>query len=260
MRRPADPAARRALAAFAGAGGTDRFHVRARWWSCPFPLVEAAVPRRGRVLEVGCGHGLLSLYLAASAPERRVTGTDVDEGKLAVARAAAAALGGDVRFLPATPGRLPEGPWDAVVIVDVLYLLGPAAAGDLLAAAAAALVPGGVVVVKETGHRPRWKWALSAVQERVSTRLLRITEGDHVAFLDDGDVAAALAAEGLEVTRRRVDAGYPHPHHLVVGVRADRSSDQLSPDQVSPGRATRWRNAAAACRDTGAVGLNSPSG
>ena len=68
------------------------------------------MPRRGEILDAGCGHGLLSLYLAAQSPERRITGVDIDDEKLAVARRAAAAAHVDDRVtLRARRARLAPG-------------------------------------------------------------------------------------------------------------------------------------------------------
>ena len=172
-------AARLVLDAYAGLGRGDRFHVAVRWRSCPFPAVEAAVPRAGRVLDVGCGHGLFPLYLAATSPERTVVGVDVDAAKLVSARRAADAAGLPVAFAV----EAPEGPWDAITIVDVLYLLGEGPAVDLLSRLAATLAPGGVMAVKEIDVRPRWKYQLARWQEIVSTRITRITAGEGVAFV-----------------------------------------------------------------------------
>lgn len=225
MRAPTTPAARQAIDAFAGAPPGDRLHVRVRWLTCPFPAVERAVPRAGRVLEVGCGHGLLSLYLAACAPGRQVHGVDVDEHKIVLARGAASRFtaggGAPVAFDVVEPGVLPDGPFDAVVIADVLYLLAPDARTSLLEAALARLAPGGRMVIKEAARDPRWKGALTVAQELVSTRVLRITEGDEVAFAPPDELAAPLRRGGLEVVIRRADRGYLHPHVLIVGRAAD---------------------------------------
>jgi hypothetical protein len=71
-------------------------------------------------------------------------------------------------------------------------------------------------VLKEADRRPRWKGALTVAQELVSTRVLRITEGDEVAFAPPDTYADRLRRAGLEVSMRRVDAGYVHPHVLIV--------------------------------------------
>jgi 2-polyprenyl-3-methyl-5-hydroxy-6-metoxy-1,4-benzoquinol methylase len=210
-------AAQRVLDAYACLGRGDRFHVAMRWRSCPFPAVEAAVPRAGRILDVGCGHGLFPLYLAATAPGREVVGVDVDEAKLVSARRAAAEAGLPVTFA----ADAPAGPWDAITIVDVLYLLGERAALDLLARLAATLAPGGVMAVKEIDVRPRWKYQLARWQEIVATRVTRITEGEGVAFVPPADIDSALTGAGLSVTRHPLGHHSVYPHLLLVARRGE---------------------------------------
>ncbi len=180
------------------------------------------MPRAGRVLEVGCGHGLLSIYLALSSPDREVTGVDIDEAKIAEARQAGAlvpAASGHAAFEVVPAGFTPEPQWDAVVIADVLYLLGVADQERLVAAAARAVGPGGVVVLKEMALSPRWKATWNRLQETLATRVAKVTDhtGAGLHFVDPRTMAGWLEREGLQATVERVDAGYPWPHVLVVG-------------------------------------------
>lgn len=208
---------RRVRALYQGAPLPVRAHVAVRWASCPFPAVAAQLPRSGRILEVGCGHGLLSLYLALGSSDREVVGIDVDEDKLGAARTAAERAGLRATFDTAVGAALPEGPWSGVAIVDVLYLLSADDQRALLRSCAEALSPGGVLAVKEMALAPRWKARWNRAQETAAVKILGITEGEELTFLAPADMAAAMAAGGLTVRDRPVHRGYPHPHHLLVG-------------------------------------------
>ena len=180
-----------------------------------------------RVLEVGCGHGLLSAYLALCSPERAVLGVDIDGDKIAIAQRAASHLGADLAHLQfreiPDEDAFADGEFDAIVIADVLYLLPADRRLALLDRCVEHLAPGGVLVLKEADRVPRWKGALTVGQELLATKVLRITEGDEVEFAAPSVFVDHLSAAGLEVDLRRVDRGYPHAHVLLTARRAGAS-------------------------------------
>jgi len=216
-----------ALAAYDREDRRTRLHVRGRWRSSPMVEIETLLPRTGWFLDYGCGHGVFTLHLCATAPERQVCGVDVDAAKIDIARRAAATMstvtGGagsatfEVVERPWLPPPTPS--WDVIVINDVLYLLGHAHALEVVRAAAGALAPGGVLAIKEIDVRPRWKFQWARFQEIVATRVVRVTAGEQVAFVPPDDLAAAMAESGLTVTRRRLDRHRLHPHLLLMGRR-----------------------------------------
>jgi SAM-dependent methyltransferase len=221
---PVPPAGRAALDLFDDAPLAERAHVHVRWRTCPLVDVAARVPTRGRILDVGCGHGLFAAYLALDAPARDVVGIDLDARKLDESSARvvrARDAGARLTLKVGAPGAVPDGPWDAVTVVDVLYLLNAAAQRDLLARAAAQLAPGGRLLVKEMAPSPRWKARWNVVQETLAVRVAGLTASAAAGFVfvDPAEMAGWLEAEGLAVERVRLDRGYPHPHHLLVAER-----------------------------------------
>ena len=209
-----------ALDCYRAAPRRARIHVRTRWRSCPFEAVTAAVPVEGRILDLGCGHGLFTLHLALGSATRALVGVDIDGDKLEVAKAAASSCAPDVEFRLGTAEEVPAGPWDAVTVLDVLYLLDAEEQRRIVTDAAHQLAPGGVLVIKEMSRTPRWKFAWNRAQELLAVRVLRITAGHDMTFVPDDALPAWMLAAGLEVlTDQRVDKGYLHPHRLVVGRR-----------------------------------------
>lgn len=248
-RRPTE-AGRAALALYAGSPLTVRAHVHVRWWSAPFAQVAAALPPSGRILEIGCGHGLFAAYAALSEPGRTLVGVDIDADKITQAQAAASRAsagwpaeahgagqsrsGPRLTFEVAESGAVPPGPWDAVAIVDMLYLLPAIEQRRLLAEAVAELAPGGLLVVKEMGTGPRWKYRWNTWQETLSVRVLGITAGSSFDFVAPAVMAGWLHDLGLTTTTQRLDRGRLHPHHLLVGKRVPRDADQRGSDDRAP--------------------------
>lgn len=184
--------------------------------------MAAHVPEEGRVLEVGCGYGLFSIDLALAAKAREVHGIDVDVRKIVHGQHAARQAGvqgarADLRLAP--PGDVPDGPWDAIVIVDVLYLLDADAQAGLLGTCAEQLALGGVLVVKEMATAPRWKARWNRAQETLAVKVVNITAGEKLTLLDPAVLGGWMKGDGLVVRHESLNRGYPHPHHLIVGTK-----------------------------------------
>jgi SAM-dependent methyltransferase len=111
-------------------------------------LAERVAGGALRVLDAGCGDGLITLALAKRYPGCSFLGVDVREGLLNAARARAHARRRlNVRFQHADVTRkLPEGGFDVVLAIECLEEIEDDRAA--LRAIAAALAPGGMLLVQ----------------------------------------------------------------------------------------------------------------
>jgi len=194
-----------------------RIHTFLRAWSAPLDVVVNALPSRGRLLDVGCGHGLVSNEAALRSPELHVLGIDIADAKIAAARKSVGTRS-NVEFRAAPLEDIAEAGFDAVSVIDVLYLVPKAAWTSFLGACFQKLSPGGTLVVKEIGTTPRWKFERLRFQEYLSTRVLRITKGESMSFESGEQLKRRLENAGFEaVAVEKLDSGYASPHLMVTG-------------------------------------------
>jgi 2-polyprenyl-6-hydroxyphenyl methylase/3-demethylubiquinone-9 3-methyltransferase len=113
------------------------------------------------------------------------------------------------------------GPCQAILLIDVLYLLNLAQQKRVLRDCFDRLVPGGTLLIKTMDDRPAWKATLNGLEEWLAVRVLRITlcEGSTFTFRPLSEWAALCEGIGFETLTVRLDRGYYHPHGAVVGVR-----------------------------------------
>ncbi len=122
---------------------------------------ETAPPAGGRVLDLGCGYGVIGLAIAATVPGATVTAVDVNERAVLLANENAAALGVGDRFLAATPGQVPDDATYDELWSNPPIRIGKAALHELLLGWLPRLAPEGravMVVGKNLGADSLQRW------------------------------------------------------------------------------------------------------
>jgi len=200
----------------------ERLFVRGRLASAPLPAL-AARAQGTRLLDVGCGHGVLVALLAVGFPTRRVVGIDPDERKIAWARASVGRLP-NVELRACTIEALAAeraGEFDTVLVADVLYLLAAEAWPPFLHAAHTLLRAGGRLVLKEAEDDGSWRVKKTLLQEQLMVRLLRRTHSSGaVGFAPRATLEAAVRDAGFAIEETvPLARGYSTPHLLIVAKR-----------------------------------------
>ena len=191
-----------------------RLHTRLRAWTCPFARLVERLPREGRLLEVGCGHGLLANQAALERPGLAVLGVDPAPDKI---RWALATVGErlNIAFRCERIGDIPEIGFDAIIVADVLYLVPRVDWLGFLGSCRTRLRPGGRLLLKEVDRTPRWKFYRCVLQEALSVRAFGLTLGDALAFASSGELVGLLEQAGFQdIAVTPLDRGYMTPHVL----------------------------------------------
>jgi 2-polyprenyl-3-methyl-5-hydroxy-6-metoxy-1,4-benzoquinol methylase len=180
------------------------------------PLLESVLlrhlPRRGLVLDLGCGTGLLALFLAMTEPRRQVYGIDVNRGRIALARRAARRLGvGNVTFTAADlrDWSGPDG-FDGASLIDVIHHLPAADVPRFLAGVRDRLRPGAPLLIKEVLPTPRWKMLFTLALDRL------MVGAEPIRYWPADELTGLLRGLGFTVSVRRLDDVIPFPHVVYV--------------------------------------------
>jgi 2-polyprenyl-6-hydroxyphenyl methylase/3-demethylubiquinone-9 3-methyltransferase len=156
----------RALRHYGDAPFADRLFIRGRAFLSDLTFIEPYVPRKGFVVDLGCGHGLFANLLREASESRRVLGVDADERKIAIAKLTERE---GLRFELGDVASLALPPCDGMTIVDVLYLMPAEAQEQLIANCSTALVEGKTLIIYAQEMRTDPRYVFGYLQELVST-------------------------------------------------------------------------------------------
>jgi 2-polyprenyl-6-hydroxyphenyl methylase/3-demethylubiquinone-9 3-methyltransferase len=150
-----------------------------------------------RVLDIGCGGGILAEAMAAKSA--RVTGIDLSEKALGVARLHQIESGASVDYRLIAPETLAAQSPDAYDIVTCMEMLEhvPAPA-QIMAAAATLVVPAGTIVISTINRNPK-SYLFAIIGAEYVLRLLPTGTHDWARFIRPAEAASWARRAGLEI-------------------------------------------------------------
>jgi 2-polyprenyl-6-hydroxyphenyl methylase/3-demethylubiquinone-9 3-methyltransferase len=195
MERNSEPAVvdgviQKLIGLYAPFGPWRQFYARFRVMLARFDQIEECLPPGGRVLDLGCGHGVQANYMALTKPERTVLGIDLDDRRIVVAQRTAEGRR-NITFIQGdfTQVALPE--CNAVMMSDVLHHLPYSEQEKVLSHVHSLLVENGLFLIQDVNTQPRWKYVCSLAAD------LALYGFERVYYRSSNDWAALLASEGF---------------------------------------------------------------
>jgi len=196
-------------------------------------LREGTLPSEGRLLDLGCGRGLLFALLLtareqaekgeypAAWPPPPLLNLHGDlhgiEGSRKIADVARRALGDEAHIDTADLRNLPEiPPARVVLLLDVLHYLPAATQEKLLEKIAAALEPGGLLLIRDADAGAGWRFTATRAQERLCA-LARRHWRQSFHYRSQSEWMSLLEKNGLAPTAEPMARGTPYSNVLIAG-------------------------------------------
>jgi uncharacterized protein len=171
-----------------------------------FPSLDQVVPREGFILDLGCGYGMATHWLAYCTDRRTFLGLDYDEDKIRVAQRTAPQHE-RIRFEAANILESDYPPCDTVLLLDVLHYWTPEKQQLILGKVRRALRPGGRLVLREAARAEDAAHGRVARWEKFATRLGHNKTEEGLHFQTLAQLEAMLRAAGFARWEIKHEAG-----------------------------------------------------
>jgi SAM-dependent methyltransferase len=216
---------------FAPAGVFAKLYARGKLRRDPiyFSLLRGGwIPDGARVLDLGCGQGILLALLIAARDAARagawpsgwaaapatssLRGIERDPAEV---RRARIALGREAAVDPLDlcDAKLPES--DVIALVDVIHYLAPADQERLLASACEALAPGGLLLLRVCDGAAGLRAFLTRAGDRFGT-LTKLGSLGRLHLRSAAEWSARLETLGLSVAALSMSEGTPFANVLLA--------------------------------------------
>jgi 2-polyprenyl-3-methyl-5-hydroxy-6-metoxy-1,4-benzoquinol methylase len=167
------------------------------------PALLKFLPEKGRLLDVGCGTGLLDYSIAQRRPDLQIVGIDVDTR--AVELAARYNRRPNLTFEPTALADV-QGKFDCISFVDVMHHTQEDEGRALLRDASRLLSPGGRIFIKDIARSGGW---FSYYYDRF------ITRSDVIRLMNPNELLSAVT-DGFRVVSSSQKYRLPFPNYYVV--------------------------------------------
>ena len=167
-----------------------------------------------RILDLGCGQALVGALLTAGEHPGNWRYRGIDSARRDIERARAA-LPAQCEVVESDLRTAPLSVADAVLLIDVLHYIEPAAQDDLLRRVREALAPGGVLILRIADASPGLRFRITEAVDLAATRL----RGWRVKRLHSVPLAERrrqLEGHGFAVEERPMSEGTPFANVLLL--------------------------------------------
>lgn len=190
-----------------------------RWYAgTPYEHVEQYIPKKGNIIDLGCGWGMFANLMALKSPERNVYGIDLDEMKINWAKKTVKEGRTNIDFAVQDLQNVDLPRVDAIVLYDVAHHLEEAVQFKVLEICYRKLSSGGLLVLKENDVVPLWKLGISHFVEAIALGF-NVTLSSKILFRSREDWSRILTEIGFVVVHNehiKTPYGFFVPHSLLI--------------------------------------------
>ena len=177
----------------------------------PFEIIEKHVPKKGTIVDIGCGYGIFANHISKKSKDRKVIGIDLNEKRIEAAKKIFRNES-NLEFICSniTNSKIPKT--DVITAIDILHHIPDKENQEnLLKSCYFVLKNGGVLILKDLDTKPSWKFYWNKIHDFV------MTKGEPVLYNSKEEILELLKKSGFVIEKWELFKGYPYAHVLFIG-------------------------------------------
>ncbi|HMI63636.1 MAG TPA: 1-acyl-sn-glycerol-3-phosphate acyltransferase [Puia sp.] len=161
--------------------------------------IHELLPKKGMILDIGCGYGFMSYMLQFVSPQREITGIDYDEEKIETANNCFS-KNERINFAAADAMEYAFEDYDAIILADMLHYLQPAQQTELIEKCIRHLRPGGTILIRDGNKDLVEKHKATKLTEFFSTKVVGFnrTSGKGLSFISGKEIESIATERGMK--------------------------------------------------------------
>jgi len=178
-------------------GLLDYLYFVIRWRLASFDELEQLISKEGKILDFGCGSGILANFLAMNSNQRQVVGIDICQDKINRAKMA----GQNIDNVIFTNKKIKEieEKFDAIIMSDVLHHLPVNEQGQTIFKLKNRLTENGVLIIQDINKKSFPKYLVGWLVDVLSCGY------KNIFYRSKEEIIAMLKDSGFNVRTHRED-------------------------------------------------------
>jgi 1-acyl-sn-glycerol-3-phosphate acyltransferase len=166
-----------------------------------YQFFHEMLPRRGKLLDVGCGYGFMSYMLQFASPEREITGIDYDEEKIETA-SHCLSKNEKINFYCSDVLQFPFEKYDGIILSDILHYLQPGQQRETIEKCIRHLNRNGILLIRDGNKDLKTRHAGTRFTEFISTTFsgFNKTTEDGLSFFSGNFIREIALQYNIECT------------------------------------------------------------
>ena len=187
----------------------NSIYLKLRWRLTKFKEIEEVIPTEGRILDLGCGFGILSNYLYLKSNKRKIIGLDYSKKRITNAKKTIRNKNLQFKVSNLITDKIPKA--NCYVLIDFLHHIIRQHHNEILKKIFNSLETGGTLIFQEIDKKNTVKYYFTYLLDRT------LNYGEKVYYLPAKEWEKILIATGFKIKEiKRLDKNSLFPNILFI--------------------------------------------